>query len=100
MTRLRTAPAAREDIRDIRAYSKGRFGARVARDYLEGLSAAFGRLAARPHAGVSESALAIGMRSIVYRSHRIYYLLEGDDLLVVRILHHARDVSGAFGTTR
>lgn len=100
MSRLRTAPAARQDIRDIRVYSKARFGPRVSRQYLDGLIASFDRLADRPQVGSVESGLGDGMRSLAYRSHRIYYRVEGDDLLVVRILHHARNVPSAFGTTQ
>lgn len=47
--------------------------------------------------GGVEQDLGINVRSFGYRSHRIYYRLEGNDLLVIRVLHHARDVAGAFG---
>lgn len=97
MIRLRTAPAAREDIREIRKYSKAVFGPAVARQYLEGLSAIFALLEERPLAGPIEGDLGIGIRSFGYRSHRIYDRVEGDGLLVLRILHHMRDVVGAFG---
>lgn len=95
MTRLRTTLAARTDIRSIETYSKAVFGAQAARDYLVGLSAIFDLLESRPLAG-AEDGIVEGMRSFRYRSHRIYYRLEGDMLLVVRVLHHARDVAGAF----
>ena len=97
MTKIRTAPAARSDLRDIRAYSKVAFGASVARAYLEGLITAFDRLATRPLMGVAERDLGEGMRSFAYRSHRIYYRVEGQGLLVVRILHHARDAATVLG---
>ncbi|MHA6723537.1 type II toxin-antitoxin system RelE/ParE family toxin [Sphingomonas sp. RS2018] len=96
MTNLRTAPAARTDLRDIGTYSKTTFGSRVGSDYLDGLIGAFDRLAARPMAGVAERDLGEGMRSFLYRSHRIYYRVEGDDLLIVRVLHHARDITTIF----
>ena len=100
MTRLRTAPAAREDVRGIRDYSKTAFGVRVARDYLDGLIAVFALIEARPLAGVAEPALGQGMRSFGFRSHRIYYKLEGDDLLVVRILHNAQQIPERFGSSQ
>lgn len=95
MTRLRTTQAARADIRGIETYSKAAFGSQAAREYLAGLSAIFDLLEARPQAGARDRAFE-DMRSFRYRSHRIYYRLDGDLLLVVRILHHARDVAGAF----
>ena len=94
--KLRTTPATREDIRSIQAYSKSRFGSQTAAEYLAGLSAIFDLLEVRPLAGTEHANLA-GIRSFRYRSHRIYYRLDDQDLLVVRILHHARDVAGAFG---
>ncbi len=94
MTRLRTTQAARADIRGIETYSKAAFGRSAAREYLAGLGAIFDLLESRPQAGAEDRALA-GMRSFRYRSHRIYYQLDGDTLLVVRLLHHARDVAGA-----
>lgn len=95
MTKLRTTQAARADIRGIETFSKVAFGARAAREYLAGLKGIFDLLEARPLAGVEDRVFE-NLRSFRYRSHRIYYRLEGDILLVVRILHHARDVAGAF----
>ena len=97
MPKLRTAPAAREDIREIKAYSRAAFGPHAVTAYLGGLRAIFDLLEGRPLAGGAEPDLGINVRSFGYRSHRIYYRLDGDDLLVIRILHHARDVAGAFG---
>lgn len=95
--RLRTAPAARQDIRDIRTFSRTTFGVHATAEYLGGLRAIFDLLEARPMVGGVEQDLGINVRSFGYRSHRIYYRLEGNDLLVIRVLHHARDVAGAFG---
>jgi toxin ParE1/3/4 len=100
VTRLRTAPAAREDVRGIRDYSKTAFGARVAKEYLDGLTAVFTLIETRPLAGIAEPDLGEGMRSFGFRSHRIYYKLEGDDLLVVRILHSAQHIPEAFGPSQ
>lgn len=97
MTKLRTAPAARDDLRNIRSFSKAKFGAAVAKTYLEGLTAIFDLIEARPSAGVPEQGLGEGMRSFSFRSHRIYYRLNDEDVLVVRVLHHAQHVAGAFG---
>ena len=96
MTSLHTAQAARKDIQDIRKFRKSRFGSRVVRDYLNGLSATFDLIAARPSIGAPESDLGSGMRSFAYRSHRTYYRPDGDGLLVLRVLHRSRDVSQAF----
>lgn len=96
MARLRTARAARDDIREIRAYSKAAFGPIVARDYLNGLAAQFDLIEARPLVGVLEPELDRDVRSFRYRSHRIYYRPDGDDILVLRVLHQSRDTISAF----
>lgn len=96
MTKLRTAQAARDDIRDIRRFSKSTFGVRVARDYLGGLIDVFNLIEANPRIGALDSELGENIRSFGYRSHRIYYVLEGDDVLVVRILHQSRDKLSGF----
>jgi len=97
---LRIAQAAREDLREIRMYSKSAFGARVARNYLEGLRHVISLLRRRPAAGVVEDDLGEGMRGFTYRSHRIYYRLDAEGVLIVRILHHARDAMRALEQDR
>lgn len=97
MTSLRIADAAREDLRDIRAYSKSASGPRIARAYVEGLRERFALLRSRPLIGLDEADLGIGLRSLGYRSHRVYYRVETDTVLIVRILHHARDVPRSLG---
>ena len=97
MADLRTAPAARADLREIARYSKAAFGAAVAREYLDGLTTIFSLLSARPMIGAAERDLGASIRSFGYRSHRIYYTVEESGVLIVRVLHHARDVPQAFG---
>lgn len=99
VARLRIARAAQQDLRDIRIYSKLAFGAPVARDYLEGLRKVFRLLREQPFAGAAEDDLGVGIRGFAYRAHRIYYQVDGggDEVLIVRILHHARHAAAAFG---
>ena len=92
VARLRIAVAAQNDLRDIRIYSKAAFGAATTRQYLIGLRTTFSRLRARPIIGTSEEHLGFAMRSFGYKSHRIYFRNADDEVLIVRILHHARDV--------
>jgi plasmid stabilization system protein ParE len=44
--------------------------------------------------------LGAEMRSFAYRSHRLYYRLDRTGILVVRNLHHARDIPRAMGDVR
>lgn len=99
MAKPQLAPAARDDIRDIRNYSKNAFGTRTAFDYIDGLRAALYRVGDMPLTGRPEDDLGAHLRSVAYKSHRIYYRADRTPVLVVRILHHARDMPGAFGTS-
>lgn len=99
MARLRIAQVAQQDLREIRIPSKLAFGASVAKDYLIGIRAAFARLREHPFAGVAENDIGMGLRGLSHRPHRIYYRVEGeDDVLIVRVLHHSRDVGSALGS--
>jgi len=97
VVKLRIAHAARDDLRQIRIYSKSAFGAAAALDYLNGIRALFALIRDRPLAGGLEEDLGEGIRSFGYRSHRIYYRVYADEITVVRILHHARDILQALG---
>ena len=100
MPRARIAPAARDDLRDIRIYSKSAFGAVTARAYMLGLRDVLALTAAQPLIGIAEHDLGAEMRSFAYRSHRIYFRLDQTGILVVRILHHARDIPRALDDVR
>lgn len=97
MLKLRLVEAAAEDLRDIRIYSKAQFGAVVARGYLDGIAGSIAMLRQRPGVGAEENDLAAGIRGFTYRSHRLYYQVDRDTLIVVRILHHARNAQRWIG---
>jgi toxin ParE1/3/4 len=89
--KLRLAPAARDDVRDIRIYSKAIFGPGVATSYISGLRATLATLTERTSAGAVENDLGDDIRGFAYRSHRIYYRAFEDGVLIIRILHHSRN---------
>lgn len=95
MSEYRLSSAAISDIREIRQYSKQRFGVAATASYIHGLEATLDMLATRPSAGKNESKLGYDGRSFRYKSHRIYFRVAAPMIEVLRILHHARD---AFNT--
>jgi toxin ParE1/3/4 len=97
VAKVRLAELAREDARHIRIYSKAAFGIAMAREYMSGLRRVFVLLGERPLAGAVESDLGDNIRSFVHRSHRIYYRVDSEGVMVVRILHHAQDIRRALG---
>jgi len=52
----------------------------------------FDLLRRHPLVGQQASDLGKGMRSLTHRSHRILYQAGKDEVLIVRVLHHAMDV--------
>lgn len=98
MADVSIAPEARIDLREIRRYSEQTFGRAATEVYVEGLRSAFQRAFDRPLAGKPEFDLWPDMRSVGYRSHRIYYRPLDNGVLIVRVMHHARDIRLAFDT--
>ncbi len=91
MARLRLTAAARADLVQIRTYSLQEFGPEVADVYFRGFNQAFTLLRERPYAGVARPELGESVRCLTQRRHRLFYRLEDDLVLIIRILHHARN---------
>jgi toxin ParE1/3/4 len=91
MASLRLSAAARVDLVEIRQYSISEFGPDVADAYLRGFNAAFAALRERPFVGAARPELGEGLRCLTYRRHRLFYRVERDLVLIVRIIHHARN---------
>lgn len=72
-----------------------RFGRTVAPAHARGLRAACRRLRDLPAMAPIHPDVDPPARCLVHRSHRIFYRVEPDRVLVVRILHHARNTPRA-----
>jgi len=88
--RLELSRRAQADLDEIRDYTVGQFGAEQAIAYLDAIEAAFRQLLAYPMLGVVS--LHPDLRSLGCRQHRIYYTVDDERVLVVRVLHKAMDV--------
>ena len=97
MKRLDIKAAARAELAQIYDYSCAEFGREVAEAYMVGLRGTFDRLLEYPLIGPVYAGVKPEMRVFLYRSHRIFYQLDGDLVLIVRILHKWRDARAAFG---
>lgn len=91
MAELDLSPAARADLVEIRRYSIEQFGAVVADAYFLGFEEAFAILRRHPLAGSQQPALGKSLRCYTHRKHRIFYIVEAELVLIVRIIHHARN---------
>ena len=64
---------------------------------LDSIQATVAQLGRQPEMGKSRPELADGLRSIPTRTpYIIFYLPDTDGLLVVRVLHYARDIDADF----
>ena len=92
MAEVRFSPKARADLAEIDDYSTDTFGDEVAASYARGFNDIWDRLERHPEFGATQPMLGRKVRSIPHRSHRIFYEIDREVVLVLRIFHHARDV--------
>ena len=93
--RLKLLARAREDMIHLRRYSRREFGAAAADRLVDDIEHAFLLLREHPFAGAEFSATVCGIRLFPARGHRIFYRVVEGVIEIVRVLHHARDVSKA-----
>jgi toxin ParE1/3/4 len=85
---------ARSDLEAIRDYGNDRFGRDAADRYFMSLDAAFALLEDYPLAAPAKPEWGTAVRCLTHRRHRLLYQVKGDEVVVLRVLHHARDVAG------
>lgn len=95
MAEVEFSNAAEWDLVEIDEFSVARFGENVAEIYMHGFDEAFMRLRDHPLAASLRPEFGDGVRCLVHRQHRILYSVSGDNVLIVRILHYARDAKQA-----
>ena len=90
-SRLIFAVQAEADLASIFEWTSTHFSERQARVYIDGLERALERLLEFPGIAPRYAGLSGRYRVKRYCSHLVYYRGEGDDILIVRILHVRRD---------
>ncbi|MEM1019379.1 MAG: type II toxin-antitoxin system RelE/ParE family toxin [Pseudomonadota bacterium] len=91
MKRYRLTALARQDLIDIRTFTKAQWGTEQARHYLKGIERDYIRFAENPMLGRDYSHAMEGYRAWTSGSHVIYATVEGEILIIRRILHKNRD---------
>jgi toxin ParE1/3/4 len=92
---VRFSAAARKDLASIGAYGAEHFGHDIADAYARGFIETFDLLSRHPEVGSARFELGAGIRCQLHRRHRIFYCIEDERVLVVRIVHHAMDERAA-----
>lgn len=77
---------AQSDLNDITEYGIVTFGMEHTRSYLDGLKKHLSLLCEMPEMGVVITTPIRSYRRTVYRNRAIYYVVENDDVVIVRIL--------------
>lgn len=85
------------DLSEIDEYSLTHFGEDAGETYMRGFDKLFALLQDHPKAGVAAPEYGRAYRCLGYRKHRIFYAVGEEKVLIVRILHHARDAKGTLG---
>lgn len=95
MPEVRSTEEARADLEQIRSNGIARFGADPAGHHLRATRQGFELLSAHPLTGQQRPEFRDDTRMISRRPHHILYTVAGDGVLIVRVIHHARDVVAA-----
>ena len=97
MAVYRLSEKAALDLDEIYEYTILNFGLAQAQNYLNGLHERFGRLAQQPMLGRGGAQVAPNLRRYEYGSHVVFYVPQGEEVFIVRVLHERMDAPGHFG---
>ena len=89
---LRIGRLAAADVDAIFEYGLLNIGPDAAIAYLDQMETKYRLLLDHPRSGRAESELGTEIRSLSCRSHRIYYRIEGDVIVILRVCHKASDL--------
>jgi toxin ParE1/3/4 len=84
--------AADADVAEILGYGIDTFGRERAEAYVKGFDKTFELIGEHPFSGALRDQFRPPIRSLPHGSHRIYYDVLEDSIVVLRILHKAMDV--------
>ena len=82
---------AEEDIKEIYKYSFLNFGEAQAEKYYKGLERKFNSILNKTAHSTDYSFIEPDLRRSNYGAHAIYYRINKDDIIIIRILHQRMD---------
>jgi toxin ParE1/3/4 len=98
MSRFRLAPQANAYLDQIWHYVVRKSSQEMANRLIESLTDRIGALCSMPLAGRSRAEMAPGLRSFPCGEYVIYYRKVRGRIVIVRIIHGARDQKSAWDT--
>jgi len=92
MASYRLSGSAAKDLRAIARYSVQSFGAAKARSYGNSFRTCFETIADNPNIGREYGHIRPSLRRHGHKSHAVFYILQDQGILIVRILHESQDI--------
>ena len=89
---VRLTAKASDDLLSILDYLAGTWGDILAVRYFGALSRSIATLADLPDRGAARPRLGRGVRVLLHAPHAVYYRVVGPEVVVLRVIHGARDV--------
>lgn len=93
MAELRLTAQAIRDLDEIQTRGIEHFGPRAAARFMAGFERIFALLRDQPRAGQARPEFRENVRCVSHRPYRAHYRVAGETVVIVRILHQARDVA-------
>ena len=87
---------AESDLTNMYEYGIERFGLKQAQAYLFGIHDIFQVLSDNINLGRDASDIVLSLKRFSYKSHTIFYLATGIDILIVRVLNQSMDFEKNF----
>jgi toxin ParE1/3/4 len=90
---LRLTETAEDDLSEIWAYLASEASEAVATRFVESIQTLFSTVQHAPSIGTRRERFAPGLRVVFQSPYAIYYLPSDQEIIIVRVLHGARDVA-------
>ena len=91
MKRLELSRDADRDLERLLIWGTAQFGELAADRYHFSFQSTFDLLCRQPHAGARYEDAEGDLRVFRHKSHRVFYLVEDERILIARVLHSAMD---------
>ena len=100
--KLKLTEAAERDLADLSAWLTAEASESTARRVVAEMLEGFESILTFPHSAAPRDRIRPGLRVVLRHNQAMYYKVEGDLVVVIRVLHSARDVAaiaeaGGFG---
>jgi toxin ParE1/3/4 len=84
---------AEADLAEIWVYLAAEASPDIANAFVESIAKAFEPVRHHPHSGAARDAFSPDLRVTFHRRYAIYYRALADRLVIIRVLHGARDAA-------